>query len=437
MSLFLKSGGLVLAALVAFAAPPALARDAASTAFSWANADALFEDARVICTRDNGRLWGHTLCGPMMLVEPESRAVIANQADGEGVLKADGGAFTGVLPLVVNLANTPTEWAGVRWTQILWPLMGTHEARQVMIAHELFHRIQPMLGMLHDDGDNGHLDTLEGRYLLQLEWRALAAALTARTEAARRRAVDDALAFRAERYRLFPDAAANERGLELNEGVAEYTGVMLGLRDERARTAYAVRDLTFHIGDPTFVRSFAYATGPAYGLLLDRYAPGWRSKMKSKDAPALDRLLRAAVPTRAARNVPERSAAYAPAPLRAFETDRDAKRQAMLSALHARFVDGPVLCVPSQKINYQFNPSAAQPLAGIGTVYPRLRVTGAFGILETTNGGLLGKNACSVSVPAAGADMDALKGDGWTLTLNPGWSVKPGARAGDWVLVGP
>ena len=436
MSLFPKCGGLALAALVAFAAPPAVARDAAATAFSQANAAALFEDARVICTRDDGRLWGHTLCGPMMLVDPQTRAVIANHADGEGVLKADGAAFTGTLPVVVNLANTPTEWAGVRWTQILWPLMGTDEARQVMIAHELFHRIQPMLGMLHDDGDNGHLDTLEGRYLLQLEWRALTAALSAPSEAARRRAVDDALAFRAERYRLFPDAAVNERGLELNEGVAEYTGVMLGLTSARARTAYAVRDLTFHIGDATFVRSFAYATGPAYGLLLDRYAPGWRAKMKSKDAPALDLLLRTAVPSRAA-NVPERSAAYDLGPLRAFETDRDTKRQALLSALHARFVDGPVLCVPTQKINYQFNPSAAQPLQGVGTVYPRLRVTGAFGILETTNGGLLGKTTCGVSVSAAGADMGALKGDGWTLTLNPGWSVEPGPRQGDWIVVGP
>jgi hypothetical protein len=37
----------------------------------------------------------------------------------------------------------------------------------------LFHRIQPELGFIAEDGSNEHLDTLEGRVWIQLEWRAL------------------------------------------------------------------------------------------------------------------------------------------------------------------------------------------------------------------------------------------------------------------------
>ena len=104
------------------------------------------------------------------------------------------------------------------------------DQRHAMLAHELFHRIQPTLPIAYPQGDdNGHLDTLEGRYLLQLEWRALAAALKAPDPAARRTAVSDALLFRAERYGLFADAAKNEGALEANEGIAQYTGVRLGL----------------------------------------------------------------------------------------------------------------------------------------------------------------------------------------------------------------
>jgi hypothetical protein len=36
------------------------------------------------------------------------------------------------------------------------------------------------------------------------------------------------------------------------------------------------------------VRSFAYATGPAYGLLLDRYRPNWRTDLQTgKTLPEL------------------------------------------------------------------------------------------------------------------------------------------------------
>jgi hypothetical protein len=40
---------------------------------------------------DHGATWGRTLCGPMMVVAPASRAVVANRADAEGRLAARDG----------------------------------------------------------------------------------------------------------------------------------------------------------------------------------------------------------------------------------------------------------------------------------------------------------------------------------------------------------
>jgi hypothetical protein len=430
--------GLVTLGLLALAPRQALAADATGPGIPQAGAARVFEEAKAICGRDRGRLWSHSLCGPIMLVEPAGRTIAANQADLHGALRGAGAIFTGVLPASETLANSPARWSGVYWTEILRPLPEDEATRHVLIAHELFHRIQPDLDMPREDGDNAHLDTLEGRYLLQLEWRALARALQADGPQARRRAALDALAFRAERYRLFPAAADNERALELNEGVAEYTGVRLGLTDPKARTAYAVGDLTDRVGDPTFVRSFAYATGPAYGLLLDLYAPNWRGRLKSR--PRLDALLQAALPAAADAPAPSleaRAAAYDGASLRAAEVEREAKRQALLASLRARLVDGPVLHIPARKISYEFNPRALQPLDDLGTVYPHIRLTGAFGVLEADKGALLNKDHSEVTVSAAGADLKALKGDGWSLTLQPGWTVKPGPRKGDWVAAPP
>jgi hypothetical protein len=79
--------------------------------------------------------------------------------------------------------------------------------------------VQPQLGLLAPEGQNPHLDTVEGRYWLQMEWRALAEAV-GHTGPERIAAVRDALAFRLARRRAFPDAAENERRLEITEGLA-------------------------------------------------------------------------------------------------------------------------------------------------------------------------------------------------------------------------
>src|SRR5262245_10867573 len=57
-----------------------------------------FSEATEVCTRDGGRLWGVSLCGPMLFADPVTRAVAANQPDKEGRLRPQGEVFTGALP---------------------------------------------------------------------------------------------------------------------------------------------------------------------------------------------------------------------------------------------------------------------------------------------------------------------------------------------------
>ncbi len=81
-----------------------------------------FQEAQTLCSRDNRKLWGVSLCAPMLFVDRKTRAVVANQADKEGILTRNGNVFIGNLPAKVNIANTSVEWAGVRWTMVIFPL---------------------------------------------------------------------------------------------------------------------------------------------------------------------------------------------------------------------------------------------------------------------------------------------------------------------------
>jgi hypothetical protein len=303
-----------------------------------------FAEARSLCMADHGQLWGISLCGPIMFVDPKSRSIVASDADANGVLKGEGSVFTGSLPADQTIANTAVEWSGVYWTQMLWPLPGDELERETLIAHELFHRIQNRLDLPKvKGGENAQLDTPDGRYYLQLEWRALARALEAHSDVDRREAAADAVLFRVERYRLFPDAAAQEQELELNEGLAEYTGVRVGNPTSEEQVKAALHDLSSHKDDTTFVRSFAYATGPAYGLLLDRYGSGWHQQLNTGEG--FGALLRNALHTALPANLPQaaeqRAMQYDGLTLRTAERGREAKRQQVFALYRTEFVEGP------------------------------------------------------------------------------------------------
>ena len=145
-----------------------------------------------------------------------------------------------------------------------------------------------------------------------------------------------------------------------------------------------------HASDATIVRSFAYATGPAYGLLLDRYAPGWRAQLEN--GRGLDVMLGRALGVKREeqpRTAGARAARYDAATLHAAEVERDSKRQQQLAINRRKFVDGPVLTLVFRHMNVQFNPQNLQPLGDAGTVYPTVRVTNDWGVIEGTNGALM------------------------------------------------
>ena len=115
--------------------------------------------------------------------------------------------------------------------------------------------------------------------------------------------------------------------------------------------------------------------------------------------------------------------------MRAAEAERERKRQARIAEYRALLVEGPVLLIPlTNRMSYSFNPNTLVPLGALGTVFPTMRLTDDWGVLEVSGGALLNIPGRKASVPAGG------RGKGWTLELNSGWKIAPGERPGDQTL---
>jgi hypothetical protein len=397
-----------------------------------------FMEAEALSRQDAGRLWGVPIYGPMILVDPETHQAAANQADAERRLSQSGNVFVGKLPTNVMVANTALDWAGVHWTMIMWPLPEDPDRRARLMMHECFHRVQDKLGLPAGSPINAHLESRDGRIWLLLEWRALEAALE-ENGPPRKQALADALLFRAYRQSVFPKAAEEERALEMNEGLAEYTGVKLSSRSISEMTVLAARGLREARERASLARSFAYVTGPAYGALLDSTGIEWRSQLKTvRDFAALSRAAyQVGSATPSAEQALARARIYHGDYVIATETERDKIFRERVAKCRASFLTGPVLILPVVKtFNYSFDPNQTLPLDDTKTIYFSSRVTDDWGILDAAGGALFvreGKGRVQVPAPTK-LTGSPLQGDGWTLTLEKGWVLAPGERAGDYVL---
>jgi hypothetical protein len=367
------------------------------------------------------------LDGPIVFVDRESRIAISNQVDSRKTLSPVDGVFTGRIPSDVMIANTAVQWNETKWTMLLWPLPEDRDERRVLLAHEAWHRIQEEIGFPSSGAANNHLNTLSGRYWLQLEWRALKKALRSSGNQ-QTAAITDAICFRLHRNRLFPGSQEQERAMELHEGLAEYTGVRLALDPAKGIT----RTISHLENRPaeleTFVRSFAYVSGPSYGLLLDQLMPDWVSKVTAKSdlAGLLRDAIRANIESDLDAEVNQRSQVYGGEELWIAEKSRDEKRIAQIESLTKKYTTGPRLIIPLKEMNMSFNPNELIPLGETGTYYPTLTVADKWGVLKVTGGAMIASDFQSVIVAVPDGFAGSLKTTNWDLEPNESWNIDAG-----------
>ena len=387
-------------------------------------AQEFFKEAQTLCERDGGRLWGVSVCAPMVIADRRTQTFATSQPAPEGAR-----------PRLLGLVNAPVQWGGATWGAYMWDdvVNKTPRSRKELFLHELFHGVQPRLGLGAPALATEHLDAADGRYWLRLEWRALARALRESGDE-RKLAVRDALAFRQARRMRYPASVEDERAQEITEGLAAYTGTVLAAQSAGDAIVGAIDLLSNAEAGESFVRTFAYISGPAYGLLLDASSPGWTRRVRGTDDLAT--LLMRALAVQPATDARASATRYGGAEIRASEQQREQERQERLAELRRRFVDGPVLRIPGGG-NGMSNSLGATVIPGIGTVFfGPFRASGVWGTLEAEKGVLVASDGSSRLLAApARREGGAIGGDGWTFKVASGWLVREGARRGDYEVV--
>jgi hypothetical protein len=397
-----------------------------------------FADVKKACDNQSRIPWNKQLYGPILLVDRSTRAAYANMPGKQGLLKHKGSIYTGKVSVNTNIANTATDWGGMKWTMVLLPLPSDKDRRNSLMIHELYHRIQDEIGLPAKSPNCSHLDTKDGRLYLRLELDALKAAVQKPVN----ERVDDlvsALLFRKYRQQLFAGSEELENQLEWNEGLAEFTGTYvsdISLHDKNYLASIVDNATKFY---PTFTRSLGYITGPLYGMLLSQKHKDWQKTITSSDnfPGQIIKWYNLELSQDVKSEVTARASNYDYDQLSKEEQAREDERLATEKKYMTKLVDGPVLVFQlTDKMKFSFNPNNLFSLGKFGTVYPTMTMTDDWGRLVVTGEALMKDwKVLYVPTPSSSSASNLTQGDGWQLELKNGWQIVPGERTGDFKCV--
>lgn len=394
---------------------------------------ATIQEYQYRCQSPKWQIWDHTLCGPLLFVDPQTRKLYASDADKQGLLKKQNELFTGLLPATETIANTAKEWAGVHWSMIMLPLPEGIEQQMSLLAHESWHRIQSDLGLPLTTTNNSHLSQLKGRYLLLLELRALATVLQEEGPRAEQSLVD-ALTFREHRYQIYPKAREQELLLEVNEGLAEYTGIVL---NQNAEIITNLTNRMVHANKRSSLeRSFAYLTGPAYGLLIDHYLnqqnySRWLKKVDSEFSfnKTLQTRLNIDIKPVNEIQVTKLAEKYDGAKLWQKEKAHFERVKQQKQRFVRQLIKGKTLTIPLQQMQMSFDPNKVISLGPHGKVYQQITIIDHWGKIEASSGLLIASDFSHIKVDASqlilsDASKNVITSAGWKLSINNGWRLE-------------
>jgi len=399
------------------------------TYFTLDKAAQYFKDIEEICNRDNGKLWGKNLYGPILFVERVTRRAVANMPDNDGLLKSKDGVYTGIYPKELILTNGPVKFGGTQFAMSPLPAEEDGYRIKTRAIHSLFHRFQENEGVLPSAFNANNMDEKEARLWIKLEWKALKKALKTDGEE-RQLTIRDALIFRGSNRELYHKYADDENRFETYEGLATFTYTMLCTNSHEEYISRLFENLDRVYSMQSYARSYGFIHGALYASLL--YEKGYNIKKINADSidlgKAVKELYNIKLPV-ICRDVAGSIALNYDIDL--INKEEEQRLADIRESIHRQisiFTEKPVVFLELESPYFDFEPEDIHSLDTLGTLYNSMRVSDNWGKLTVDKGGCLVSNNLKylrITAKIFKMDKNHISGEGWHLILNNDWELVP------------
>jgi hypothetical protein len=399
------------------------------TYFTPGKAIQYFNSIEDICNRDNGKLWGKNLYGPLMFVDRSTRRIVANQPDNEGLLKGKEGIYIGLYPKELIINNAPVKFGEARFAMAPLPNQEDDYRIKTRAIHSLFHLFQEEEGFVSTGYITSNMDEKEARLWIKLEWKALRKALTS-TGDDQLLAIRDALIFRGANREFYHKYAADETRFETYEGLTTFTYTLLCTNSPEEFRSRLFEFLDRIYSMQSYSRSYGFIHGALYAALL--YDKGFDFKNIKTDNFDLGNEVRLIYNIKlpaVCRDVAGSLAVnYNIDEINKEEEKRLSDIKENINKQINTFTEKPVVFIELESPYFDFEPEDIHSLDTLGTLYNSLRVSDNWGKLTVEKGGcLVANNYKYLRITAKGfkADKNRITGEGWHLILNNDWELVP------------
>jgi len=370
----------------------------------------------------NTSLWGVLIDSPVLFIDKKSNNLFLSKSIGDTNETIYKSVFIYPLDNVSNITSPVFSWKNEDWVIVTLPTSKSKEELIEFIAHESFHNIQKKLSIERSSPSLPHLTTQKGKSLIHYELQELLKAFKLNTFSETKTIhLRNALLLRKYRYEEFPEAELIEKKAELNEGLAEYTGLTYA--------KYSTNELVLHYHSvikklETMQNeiSYPYLTGSLYAFLNDSKDSLWRKKIPNlsvheitetiyqintnyNDSDLIENLLK--------------SEEYKN--FNALFQENDNKE------LVEKFSNNN-LTLSLEGSEVQLNSTIIISLPQLGTVYNNVIITNSWGKLIVDKDGIIlistEKNKILLDQKSIKMDENLVSGIGWKLILDKNWLLE-------------
>lgn len=362
----------------------------------------------------NNSIWGESIIGPILLVDPKSRIFYSNTDPDKQHFTNSDTCYTGVLPPDIHIWNTTLNWKGKKWAMVMLPLSNIPKHAISVNLHELTHVFLSKKGFPNHYVDVSHLTEKEGRILISIELRLMKKYLSTNFDTDYLR---EALAIRSLRYNKYIDGRVNENLLELNEGLAEYSGTLMSGLDKDEIAAFYSMLIDNYLNRDDYDRVFAYITTPIYGYAVKEIKESWCRGL-SPDTDLTSLFIKEIGIVEGSDVYNEIVSKYGFQDLILHEEDVEKQKIQITDSIRAKFISKPHFEIDFERMSITSLSPNTLTLRDLGIFYDKARVTDDWGEITIESGFLLSSNFKKgyLTFPSF-VSRDSIVGDGYRLYL--------------------